>query len=186
MSADNIVFLDTETMGLDPEAPVWEFAAIRCRPGLPVQTREFLIEHDPGRWLDDRDWPQAMKDDYRDRYVSALALPEWRAVEEINYITNGAVIIGCNPGFDIERLTILMRRNGIEPSWHYHPDDIASMAAGYLAAHGQCPPRPWKSDHLSRLIGVDPDQYERHTAMGDVHWCQAQYAAIMSAAVVPA
>ena len=180
MTATDLVFLDTETMGLDPDAPVWEFAALRCRQGSPVETREFLIEHVPGDWL--ADMPEQFADDYRDRYVPNLAIPEWKAAANIATITDGAVIIGCNPGFDTERLAKLLRRNGIEPSWHYHPDDIASMAAAYLAAHGQCPPRPWKSDHLSRLIGVDPADYARHTAMGDVLWCQAQYHTIMSGA----
>jgi DNA polymerase III epsilon subunit-like protein len=103
-----LVFLDTETLGLDPAAPIWEFAAIRCRPGLPVEKREFFIQHDPGNWLNDM--PASFADDYRNRYKPLAAYSEARATEEIHFITNGAVVIGCNPGFDIDRLTSLMRR----------------------------------------------------------------------------
>lgn len=176
----DIVFVDIETLGLDPDAPVWEFAAVRCTPGLPVQTREFFIEHDPHGWLNDL--PAAFLEDYGRRYSEVMALSEGVAVEEIHFITNGTVVIGSNPAFDAERLSKLMHRNGIEPAWHYHLEDISSMAAGYLAARGVCPPRPWKSDMLSKALGVDPALFKRHTAMGDVRWVQAQYRTMMSAA----
>ena len=38
---------------------------------------------------------------------------------------------------------------------------------------------PWSSDGLSSAVGVDPEQFERHTAMGDVRWVMAQWDAVM-------
>lgn len=184
----DIVFLDTETLGLDPQAPIWEFAAIRVRPGFPVNAREFAVTHFPAYWLEAMaaSSPKGaeLADDYRNRYNPAHALTEADAAREIHAITNGAQVIGCNPGFDLDsqRLTHLLLRNGFEPGWHYHPDDISSMAKGWLAAAGRLPAPPWKSDQLSLALGVDPADYPRHTAMGDVRWCQAQYAAVMKAA----
>jgi DNA polymerase III epsilon subunit-like protein len=37
---------------------------------------------------------------------------------------------------------------------------------------------PWNSNQLSRRLGVDPDNFARHTAMGDVQWCLAQWRAM--------
>lgn len=180
----DIVFLDTETLGLDPTAPIWEFAAIRCSPGKPVQTREFFIEHDTRRWHSPpRSWleemPGAFVDDYRARYNRHRAYTEPTAAEEIHFITNGAVIVGAVPSFDTERLALLLRRNGIEPAWHYHLCDVENVVAGYLAGRGELMPPPWKSDELSAAVGVDPAKFARHTAMGDALWCQAQYHAVM-------
>lgn len=180
----DLCFLDTETLGLDPLAPVWEFACIRVRPGLPVVVREFTIEHDPSGWV--HTLPVSFQQDYYRRYHAASALTEPTAAEEIHFLTNGATIVGCNPGFDLDsqRLAGLLRRNGIEPAWHYHPQDTASLAVGFLAGRGQLPPMPWKSDELSRLIGVDPARFDRHTALGDARWCQAQWHHMMIAAPV--
>ena len=100
--------------------------------------------------------PQSFLDDYAERNLPLAALDEGQAAEEIHFITNGAVLIGCNPGFDAERLAKLLRRNGIEPAWHYHPLDSASMAIGYLGARGELFAPPWKSDQLSAVVGLTP------------------------------
>jgi len=47
----DIVFMDTETLGLDPCAPVWEFAAIRRAPNGVEQQYHCFIDHDPSFWL---------------------------------------------------------------------------------------------------------------------------------------
>ena len=67
----------------------------------------------------------------------------------------------------------------LEPEWHYHPCDVPTMAIGWLTgAEGATPTRPWKSDELTRLIGLDPDDYKRHTAMGDCLWTRDLYDSI--------
>lgn len=50
----DIVFLDTETLGLDPDAPVWEFAAVRRPDAYPLRSvavEHFTIQHDPASYL---------------------------------------------------------------------------------------------------------------------------------------
>lgn len=182
----DIVFLDTETLGLHPDAPIWEFAAIR-RFAEPVKGRNvtysektgcevsvnFTIQHDPGEYLDEM--PDWLLNDYGARYDETTAWCEVIAATDIYAFTHGATVVGCNPGFDIERLTKLLQRNNYEPSWHYHPLDIASVTAGYLAARNALPPQPWKSDALAGALGVYAEEYERHTAMGDVFWTRAQW-----------
>lgn len=85
-------------------------------------------------------------------------------------------LIGANPAFDAERIA----RQWLEPlaverPWHYHLMDIETIVIGYLKARDELPKGPWRSDQLSELIGVDPKDYPRHTAMGDVRWVMAQW-----------
>ena len=40
------------------------------------------------------------------------------------------------------------------------------------------PALPWDSDEISRVVGVDPDDFDRHTALGDARWARAIYDAI--------
>lgn len=193
----DIVFLDTETLGLDPDAPVWEFAAVRRLDPVGEVELHFTIQHDPARWLDG--FPEEFLADYLARYDPAEAWGEVAAVGAIHAITKGAHIIGAVPSFDAERLAKLLRRNGIEPEWHYHLIDVENVVVGYLHGvaaraidearmRGEEPDLalvnrhlspPWKSDQLSAAVGVNPDDYARHTAMGDVRWSMAQWDAVI-------
>lgn len=172
------VFLDTETLGLSRRTPIWEFAAIRIEDDGSLSAREhFQIIHDPT--LADPDLPQWFRDDYEQRYNPADAVPPELAADAIaEIVRDGAVIAGSNPAFDMEKLTDLLGRFGIVPTWHYHPCDVPTMALGWLAAGAQLIPRPWKSDALSRAVGINPADFDRHTALGDVEWTWDLYVAI--------
>ena len=78
--------------------------------------------------------------------------------------------------------------HGFEPGWHYHLIDVENLAVGYLAGRGDNPAPdaigrhvslPWDSNALSLAVGVDPDRFARHTAMGDVLWAKAIYDTVM-------
>lgn len=180
----DLCFLDCETLGLDPAAPIWEFAAIRLNRDGTRDELHCQILHQQDHWLDTL--PEQFADDYRARFDIQAAIPPAMAAKEIQRITDGAIIAGSNPTFDIERLTRLLERCARTPTWHYHPLDIPSMALGYLARMIYCvrtlADSPvsvrWSSDELSRRIGVNPGDFARHTAMGDVEWCLAQWQAM--------
>lgn len=181
----DICFVDTETLGLHPQSPIWEFAALRVFADGAEDSALFQIRHEPGVYLDEMaaSGPigAQLAEDYRARYSPADAFGERDAAIMIHLVTRSALVVGCNPGFDLDsqRLAGLLRRNGIEPEWHYHPLDTASMAIARLAAQDRLPEQPWKSDQLSSLIGVYPHEFPRHTAMGDVQWCRAQWNVLM-------
>lgn len=172
----DIVFLDTETLGLERTAPIWEFAAVRLHRfgAVPDASLQFQIVHQQGAWLESL--PELFVADYQDRYDAGTAwLPNF-AAREIRDFTADAVIAGSNPAFDMERIDLLMAGAGLRPHWHYHPLDIPSMVAGYFTSGvPNVTPLTWRSSDLSRLIGVEPDDFARHTAMGDVQWCLAQW-----------
>lgn len=111
-------------------------------------------------------------------------------------LTWGATILGMVPSFDEERLRRLLVRLGQCPGWHYRPVDVETLAVGYRAGRAEqtirqggaggsefVPAIPWKSDDLSRAIGIDPDQFERHSALGDARWTLAIYDRIVWPAV---
>jgi len=173
----DLCFLDTECLGLHPDAPVWEFAAIRVYDNGVQRSVRLFIEHSSKGWL--RTLAEPFRSDYIQRYDADKAFDELRAAAVIDDITAGAHIVGAVPNFDTERLAKLLWRNSIAPRWHYHLIDVENLAVGYLAKSNKGLAPPWKSDDLSKAIGIDPTQYNRHTAMGDVLWVKAQWDVIM-------
>lgn len=179
----SMTFLDTETLGLDEAAPIWEFAAVRRHPAVGGRIVEhFTIQHEPGDWLDSL--PKFFRDDYEKRYDEATALPADVAARRIQRITANATIVGAVPSFDTVRLTRLLQAHGLVSAWNYHLVDIENVAVGYIA--GAAPSvfgdrrralvsPPYSSDELSAVVGVNPKDFPRHTAMGDVEWCMAQW-----------
>lgn len=176
MTSEQVAFVDTETLGLDPDRhAIWEVGLIvndvEMQWLLPVdlgtadpfalkiggfherhpQGYNFLTGREPGRTTDIREFCEAF---------AAL--------------TQGRHLVGAVVSFDEERLRRLLRANGACPEWHYHVVDVEALVAGKL---GIVP--PWDSNALSKFVGVDPEQFDRHTALGDARWAKAVYEAIV-------
>jgi hypothetical protein len=180
-----IAFVDTETTGLSLDDDIWEFAAIVREEDGTETTCHMFIQHD---FLKCAELPEPFRSDHEARFApGALAEPQEQAAERIAaLLANRIHIVGAVPNFDTERLALLLCRFGIQPGWHYHLIDVEALAVGYLhgrwAASGAAGVRdvslPWNSNDLSRAVGVDPDQFDRHTALGDAKWARAIYDAI--------
>jgi len=172
-----LVFLDTETTGLSLNDDIWEVAMI-VREGTGPDT-EFhaFVEHDKRKA---ERLPMPFLADYRKRYGQGRALTGESVAVSVHQVTQGAHIVGAVPNFDTERLAILLRRHDLEPAWHYHLIDVETLAVGWLAAQGIHPELPWRSDDVSRVVGVEPPGEDvRHTALGDARWARDLYDAIM-------
>lgn len=151
-------------------------------------------ERHPQHWLDQDPDPYAAGD-------------ELTVLTEVEALTRGAHLVGAVISFDAEVLAARMRANGICPSWHYHLIDVEALAAGWCWARGAAldgggPPHagrtstdirdaatlrtvarpPWDSGELSRAVGVNPEDFGRHTALGDAKWARAIYDAITGGA----
>lgn len=194
----DIVFMDTETLGLDIASPIWEFAAVRRYEDGTEGQLHLHIRHHATPWL--ADFPEEFARDYHARYSDRDSVSQLRAAELIvAFMAGRPHIVGAVPSFDTERIAHqLLRPNRIREPWHYHLIDIENVVVGYLRGErrvgiddgmpehignsiGRLTSLPWSSDHLSNAVGVNPDDFERHTAMGDVRWVMAQWDAVMGA-----
>jgi hypothetical protein len=59
--------------------------------------------------------------------------------------------------------------------------DVRGIGAwrGALDALGVGTSLPWSSENLSKHVGVDPEQFDRHSALGDARWAEAMFDAVM-------
>jgi len=172
-----LLFLDIETLGIAPGSAIWEVAAQRFEGGVLQGQMSVFVMHDINAV--DPDLPQSFRDDYAERYQAELAIGIRPMFERLERFSEGAMVCGSNVSFDMERLERLAEQwNAVPPTWHYHPKDVPDMVHGYLWGRGVRPAQPWRTNFLSQAIGVDPNQYARHTALGDVQWCRAMWEAI--------
>lgn len=193
-----LVFLDTETTGLTLNDDIWEIAAIRREPDGTETELHIFVEHDRKKC---EQLPPSFREDHDARYRDHQAYTRNQAASAfLDIVRNGRPhIVGAVPNFDTERLAWLLRgwSSDWQPTWHHHLIDVENLAVGYLARElalkiaGGDPDRhtiteaiaaPWDSDDLSRAVGIDPARFERHNAMGDVHWAMAIYDAVMGGA----
>ena len=189
-----LVFMDTETTGLSIADDIWEFAAIRREPDGNETEFHIFIEHSRSKC---ERLPTEFRDDHYSRYLDHLAYTRKQACELIaSVFRNGEPhVVGAVPNFDTERIVRMVHEHypAWKLGWHYHLIDVENLAVGYLFARYEANKRiyrelmpagpasialPWDSDELSKQIGVDPSQFERHTAMGDARWARAIYDAV--------
>lgn len=75
-----LVFLDTETCGLDLTDPIWEVAAVRVEADGAKSLHRFYVEHDVSAA---DGLPPQFKKDHDDRYDPSTALTLKESAEEI-------------------------------------------------------------------------------------------------------
>jgi DNA polymerase III epsilon subunit-like protein len=203
-----LCFLDTETTGLDQDRhEVYEIGLVVRDPGgpelewrwwLPVR----LDQADPmalkvGQFFErrppqSRTWSDALQ--WAPDKPGVCEQAEVREVAaSVMELTAGAHLVGAVPSFDAAFLEPLLRANGCCPAWHYHLVCVEALAAGYLAGKAKADHLlgevadegvdlarpPWESSKLSAAVGVEPDGFDRHTALGDARWARAIYDAVI-------
>lgn len=165
-------FVDTETTGLDPDRhDIWDVGLIvdgaEYQWFLPIDLgRAESIALRIGRFHERHPFGDRNHD--RDIYVTELDV----FATDFAEATRGRHLVGAVISFDEERLRKLLRANGACPEWHYHLVDVEALVAGKFSISP-----PWDSEELSRIAGVDPEQFDRHTALGDARWAKALYEA---------
>jgi hypothetical protein len=205
-----LAFIDTETTGLDPTRhEVWEVGLIVQRDGdehehlwrwwpnmetadpngLRIGRFYDRIGDAPAPWSHLYDGSVHYEGDDADEPASVA--PQQFAHTLAHYV-DGAHLVGAVPSFDAAFLAPLLRRLGQAATWHYHLIDVEALAVGWLAGRyaderwgapddtGAVYRPPWNSNELSLAVDVDPEQFDRHTALGDARWAKAIYEAIMA------
>lgn len=178
-----LIFLDTETTGLDPDIhEVWEVGCIIREFGNDGYLNEDKELHwflpltnfsladpfalDIGKFWDRYVWPDAQA--YTD-----TSMAEWCRM--FMQLTKGAYIVGAVPNFDIDRLDRLCKRYGYKLFNHYHLVDVEALVAGKLGF-----PPPWKSDEIFEKLSYSIKEEDKHTALGDARTCRDIYDLVMN------
>ena len=201
----SVVFLDTETTGLDPDRhEVWDIAIIEedgtehewhVRPRHLYRADETAIRMTRyyERVAAAGTRQVIRKEGYPEREVTRTESDFWtqkgtrRIAFEIANLTANKHIVGAVPSFDVPFIRSFLAGDGTAAyPWaaHYHLIDVETMAVGYLTAACVEVDLPWSSDQISLALGVDPAAYDRHTALGDARWVKAQYEAIIGGAKI--
>ncbi|WP_181874410.1 3'-5' exonuclease [Marinitenerispora sediminis] len=202
-----LVFLDTETTGLNPDLhEPWEIAAIVRSGGRDQEyawiVRPDLTHADPNalrisqfyerfyNWSgsDGTDCPVGVgnimmspdHEDYGDQVTAA------QIAHTLAELLNQAVVVGVNPAFDRDMLRPWLRRHGQVWAAHYRTVDVTTLGWGQLTGGPQgyalhTMGIPASSQEVSLMLRVDPAKYERHTALGDARWARDQWDAIARA-----
>lgn len=179
----SLVFVDTETTGLDPTRhELWEIAVIE-EDGTEYEWRmpPNLAKADPGALRVNHyyDRIEAVRQELRKSRAVTLADAEYKFFDgrtarviagEVAVLLANKQIVGSVPDFDAAFLAPFLRANGQAPAWHYHLVDVETLAAGWL---GLAP--PWDSDEITKRLGIESPEGLKHTALGDARWAKAIY-----------
>lgn len=190
------IILDTETTSLSPDyttggGVIWELAMIErdCGAERLWRMEPNVQRADPdslkvGRFHERTAGMRHARDDEARRARGDIwelagpmcAGPLWSSPADlaphVAGLLDGATIVAANPAFDAGFLTAFLGAYGCEPQWHYRLRDIGSMAWGFLARAqslylGAIPAIDASTDDFARALGVDPERFDRHTALGD-------------------
>lgn len=172
----NLLFVDTETTGLDADKfEIIDLAAVLTTPdnktvlsSLEVKFRMERPDVAEKKALEvngynEIDW--APEKCASDRNTVALQLLK---------MADDAVLIGHNVSFDERFLTTFLARLNHKPNWHYHKIDTVVLAWP-LVISGKA---KWlRLGDVCEALGIK--QTRAHSAMGDVESCRAVYTALL-------
>lgn len=176
---DGLVFVDTETTGLDPDRhDVWEIALIDDKGETEYQLPVDLSSADPtalriNRFYERRNAMSQGRD--LASFSARRTVPEvdwWshgpRSIaEDIAVRLDGMTLVGANPAFDAAFLRRFLLDHGQAPMWSHRLLDIEAYAAAFC--HGM----PKSLRDTAGVLGVPVDEDGRHTALGDARLVKA-------------
>jgi hypothetical protein len=183
-----VAFIDTETTGLDPDRhDIWEVAVILPDDGTEVVWQQAVDVTLVDQWVLDNTG-------FGERYDRSTAVMPSESIARFARLVEGRHLVGACPWFDSERLHRLWRlgkrTDARQHPWHYHLIDIETLVVGYMQGMYSDQPDlhepskadlPWDSETLSLFVGVDPADFDRHTALGDARWAKAIWEEVMGA-----
>ena len=153
MNLDHLIFLDTETTGLDPDRhDVWEIAyAIGEGPIINFQRPLFhgAIQRASAEALE--------INRFHERYVQPDIDSYFEEFDRLQAALRGRHLVGSNPAFDAAFLRPL-----VGPVWHHRMVDLATYA---MPAARSVTPLGMAA--VAELFDVE--QTAAHTAADDVH-----------------
>ena len=162
-----LVFLDTETTGLNPEIhEMWEYSPIvREDDG----SQRSFTRHIPGVSLYNAD-PMALRiGRFYDRYTP-VSIPPRDMASEAARLLSGATLVGANPSFDAAFMAKFLRQNNQAPAWNHRMVDVEVLAMAALKL-----PEPVGLVKSAELLGIAVDKEAAHTASYDAYLAMEIY-----------
>lgn len=178
-----LIFLDTETTGLDPRVHrIWDLAYIIRDPGKPDRERQWFLDvpldrADPFALKVGRYWqrhPQPYGPDFNGPLSKITGSSEFDIADQVAKDLQDAIVVGACPWFDDAMLKALLFRQRLMPTWHYHLVDVETLAAGQ-----KCLQPPWDFDRVLAAYELTYDEAERHAALGDARMARDLYDAVL-------
>lgn len=195
-----LAFLDVETTSLDDRnGAIWEIGLIVRAGGADVeywwQINANLEDADPQSLQIGHYYPR----NQARRFAEAVSLDTGEATfgkcRESSFrsiarscaeLLNGAHVFGANPGFDYRFMRRFLADNRECWTAHYHLHNIRDIAAGFLIGRAtsplatvkHLPSVPWKAREIYAELGVNVDDFDLHTALGDARLVRAVHDAI--------
>ena len=191
------IILDTETTSLTPDyttgaGVIWELAMIerdcgaervwRMQPNRRMADEKALAVGRYDERTEGMRHATTMEASFSGIFDVTTGPQFWSSPAElaphVAGLLQGATLVAANPAFDTGFLSAFLAANGCEPTWHYRLRDIGSMAYGWLVGRNiheyaeqtgrfPLPPIDASTDEFAKALGVDPGQFDRHTALGD-------------------
>lgn len=179
------VFIDTETTSLRSDRRAWEIGLITREPDVDVDSEHSWFVDLEDLDLGNADLMSLKIGRFYERHADVKPIEdvdpfdtcvrETYALEQVERLTRGAILVGAVPNFDADVLGTRMRALGICPSWHYHLVDVETLAAGALKLSP-----PWSFDTVLAAYNLTYDEADRHTALGDARMARDLYDAVMA------
>ncbi len=177
--SDPVVFIDTETTGLDVELHrVWEIALITSDDAYLLQPNHVEVSHADPKALELNGFYERYHG-YAEPEPPTKVMHTDDILNLIEHETAGKHLVGSNPAFDEERLRRMFRQRGKLPRWHHRMVDVRQLAVGYLQGRGIPIKPPWKTAEINDALGVGVPEELQHTAMGDARWAELVYRTVM-------
>jgi DNA polymerase-3 subunit epsilon len=167
----DLLFVDTETTGLDPtKHELLEVAAIRCSPdGLNIistyeaKLKPLHIETAEKKALEVNKYSA-------EEWTDEKCTPPEIVVDNLQKMAGNTVLIGHNVSFDEGFLSPLFTRLGMKVPWGYHKVDTVALAWPlflYTPAEGV------SLEKVCRFLGVE--RMPTHRAADDAAACRQIY-----------
>lgn len=189
-----LVFIDTETVRLDP-APgsVWEIAAIertaegdrewlwQVRPDLAIADANAL--RIGGFYQRFKDYPAAEfqsphrtpeGEDFDTPPGALRGVPVEKVARALAVLLDGATLVGACPWFDAGHIESFLRHNGQAPAWTHRHIDVEALASGRLRKQQK------GLAVAAQALGMVWDYDSAHTALYDARAARFIYDAVMT------
>mgnify|MGYP001603489745 CR=1 FL=1 len=170
MSRSDLVFLDTETTGLDPTRhEVWEIAIIEADSDAMhhwIVSVQDLLSADPDALRVNKYYERLFNPPEKSLSIQT---PTFALAIEIATLLLNKTIIGNKPSFDTAFLDAFLRRQGVVPAWNRSLVCVKSLVGGKLGLEP-----PYDTKKIAEAIGVPLPKYA-HTARADATWVRDVY-----------